>query len=555
MERLSSGLRINTAGDDAAGLAIVNRMTSQVLGLNQSVRNANDGISLIQTAEGALSEATNIMQRMRELSIQAANGIYSDGDRATLNAEVSQLKQELDRIAESTAFNGQTILDGSLKDVALQVGNNANQTINFGIGAFSAGALGGAAGDIVGAASAAGVTDLVTVFSADGDMTVNDVNVGAVTANSTLNTALGSLNSSISQSGVEFSAFVTKTLEGVGDGALVAGTDTLTLTVKDGDGNDQIFKITGTSNMDELVDKINSDTSIEASLTDSGRLTRTAEGATSITVADGSSSQSATGASSSSVATNFSLVLSNIDGSGDPIKLEIGSNNIDAGDVAALGLNVSDDDGNLQGEVTTTFTKVEAGDLLINGVEVGAITAGGTAAGQATSVINAINQVASETGVIAFAGDTSGAVGLRSTTGGEISVAYADSKTNSEITTLVKQTGLKERNSSEGTGSVSSINISTATGAQKAIGILDKALEQLNNQRSELGAINNRLDFTVNNLTNVAENTAASRSRIQDADFAVESANLSRAQILQQAGTAMLAQANAAPQQVLSLLQ
>ncbi|HSG63036.1 MAG TPA: flagellin, partial [Pseudomonadales bacterium] len=131
MERLSSGKRINSASDDAAGLAIANRMTSQIRGLNQAVRNANDGISMIQTAEGALDESTNILQRMRELSIQAANGIYTDADRSTLDAEVQQLKAELQRIADSTTFNGQKLLDGSLGTVELQVGNQANQTIDL----------------------------------------------------------------------------------------------------------------------------------------------------------------------------------------------------------------------------------------------------------------------------------------------------------------------------------------------------------------------------------------------------------------------------------------
>ena len=136
-ERLSSGNRINSAKDDAAGLAIGNRMTSQVRGLDQAVRNANDGVSMIQTAEGALQESTNILQRMRELAVQSANGIYNDADRRTLNAEVQQLKSELDRISETTSFNGRSLLDGSLGTTALQVGSQANQTLDVSIGSFS----------------------------------------------------------------------------------------------------------------------------------------------------------------------------------------------------------------------------------------------------------------------------------------------------------------------------------------------------------------------------------------------------------------------------------
>jgi flagellin len=141
-ERLSSGMRINSAKDDAAGLAIANRMTSQVRGLDQAIRNANDGVSLIQTAEGALSESTNILQRMRELSVQSANGIYNASDRQTLNAEVKQLVSELDRIAKTTAFNGQNLLDGKMGKVELQVGSAANQTVTLKVPAMDAKTLG-----------------------------------------------------------------------------------------------------------------------------------------------------------------------------------------------------------------------------------------------------------------------------------------------------------------------------------------------------------------------------------------------------------------------------
>src|SRR5690606_34245523 len=160
------------AADDAAGLAISNRQTSAIRGLDQAVRNANDGISLIQTAEGALDETTNILQRMRELAIQSANGIYSDSDRATLNAEVQQLKSELDRIAETTSFNGQKILDGSLGKVALQVGSEANQTIEFSLQGFSASSLGGSGGDLIGEALTGGTASLFAITGSD--LEIND---------------------------------------------------------------------------------------------------------------------------------------------------------------------------------------------------------------------------------------------------------------------------------------------------------------------------------------------------------------------------------------------
>src|SRR5690606_24524871 len=149
-ERLSSGQRVNSAKDDAAGLAISNRMTSQIRGLDQAIRNANDGVSLVQTAEGALQEVTNMLQRIRELAIQSANGIYNDIDRRTLDAEVQQLKLEMNRISETTSFNGQKLLDGSLGDTFLQVGSQANETMNVKIGSFATSRLGGTSGDIVG---------------------------------------------------------------------------------------------------------------------------------------------------------------------------------------------------------------------------------------------------------------------------------------------------------------------------------------------------------------------------------------------------------------------
>jgi len=190
-ERLASGKRINSAADDAVGLAISNRQTSQIRGLDQAVRNANDGISLIQTAEGALEETTNILQRMRELSIQSANGIYSDTDRATLNAEVQQLKEEIDRISETTSFNGQNILDGSLGEVALQVGSEANQTIGVDIQGFSTTSLGGSGGDIIGSAvgTAAGVTELSDLAGGD-ELVINDVAISSLSTATTVNEAL-----------------------------------------------------------------------------------------------------------------------------------------------------------------------------------------------------------------------------------------------------------------------------------------------------------------------------------------------------------------------------
>ncbi len=550
-ERLASGKRINSAADDAAGLAITNRQTSTIRGLDQAVRNANDGISLIQTAEGALDETTNILQRMRELAIQSANGIYSDTDRATLNAEVQQLKAEVDRIADSTSFNGQNILDGSLGDVALQVGSNANQTIEFGIDGFSSSSLGGSGGDLIGEATT-GLTALTGINTAD--ISINDVSISSLTSASTLNEALDTLNAELDGKGAEVSALVSHEASGTGTGALVAGTDTMTIAVTDGDGNAQSYILTDTANMDDLVDKINAETSVSATLTDTGKLVLSQENVVSITVTDSTTSDEASGFTNTG-AGNFALVFNDTSTDGSGVKIEVLTGGTEAR-VDALGLNYSDDDGNVLGNnLTANATNdINAGDLIINGVEIGKIEAGTGTAETVTETIDEINKLSAETGVVAFEGaaGSNDVIALRSTTGDAISIKYGENATDANVLAI---TGLSEQNAAVGAGSIAGVNISTAASAQSAIDTIDTALEQINETRSELGAVNNRLDFTVSNLSNVSEKTSAARSRVQDTDFASETAQLSRSQVLQQASQAMLAQANARPQQVLSLLQ
>jgi flagellin len=330
----------------------------------------------------------------------------------------------------------------------------------------------------------------------------------------------------------------------------------LTLTVVDGDGNTQAYVLTGTNSMDELVGKINSDTGISASLTDDGNLVLSQEGVVSIVVTgSGTAAADAAGFDGAETDENFRLVFTDTSVGGTGVKIE-GADDAAASatmmtNVAALGLDISDDLGNLQGATITNFaSSLNAGDLIINGVEIGEVDAGADATEKRDNLIEAINKVSSETGVVAFAGDATDSIALASTSG-EVSVKYGDNA----AATMYAQTGIQERNAAEGAGSVASVDISTQAGAQKAIGIIDKAIDQVSSTRADLGAINNRLDFTVSNLANISEKTSAARSRINDADFAAETANLSRSQVLQQAATAMLAQSNARPQQVLSLLR
>ncbi len=551
MERLASGRRVNTARDDAAGLAISNRQTSQIRGLNQAIRNANDGVSLIQTAEGALDEVTNILQRMRELAIQSANGIYSDVDRSTLDAEAQQLKAEIDRIASSTTFNGQPLLDGSLSDVSLQVGSEANQIIDLEIQGFSTSSLGGTSGDIVGEEVNPGGDPIATMNTFTGaanlTLTVNDIDLSTLAAVTTVDEMLASINSDLDGKGAEATTLVSVEADAAGSGVL-AGGNTITLALLDGNNQTQSYVLSGTSSLRELSDKINADTIIDSKIDDEGKLVLSAENAESLTVTDASGASGlATGAT-----TNFSLVFT--DTSSDKNGVNFVTDAVTA-NVNLLGINTQDAEGNIQGVAVTSATTntIQSGDLIINGVDVPSFTETGTAATTVDAAISAINEVSEETGVVAYeVGGATTTIGLRSTKGNEISIEYGSSSTPANI---LAATGLQERNSASGGGSVAGIAIDTAAGAQAAIDVIDVALEQINSTRSDLGAINNRLDFTMSNLANVSEKTSAARSRIVDADYASESSQLSRAQVLQQASQAMLAQANAQPQQVLQLLQ
>lgn len=557
-ERLSSGQRINSAKDDAAGLAISNRMTSQVRGLDQAIRNANDGVSLVQTAEGALQEVTNILQRMRELSIQSANGIYSDADRNTLNAEVQQLKLELDRISETTSFNGQPLLDGTLGDTSLQVGSEANQIINVSIGSFSTSSLGGSSGDIVGEAtdpaSIATLADRLaplTALAAD-VLIVNGVALSDVSTETTLTDILAAWNSDLDGKGASISSLVQFVADGAGSGVLRAPSETLTIDYIDGDGLTQSYTLTGTNNMKELVAKINDETGLEASINSNGKLVVTGVGATGITLTDSSTAGGASGVGViTPVSVNFSLVFNDLSADKRGVTIEADPA-LTAAEIAILGVDIQDANGNLLGTaVTGSVNVLQEGDLVINGIDIGKITGTGVVADDIAEAIRVINLSSGETGVVAFAGGTD-QIALRSANGGEMSIKYGDTATVADVLAL---TGLQERNATEGVGSVASIDISTAVGAQRAIAIIDKGIDQVSSTRADLGAVNNRLDFTVSNLANVSEKTSAARSRIVDADFAAETAALSRAQVLQQAAQAMLAQSNARPQQVLQLLQ
>jgi flagellin len=473
IQRLSTGLRINSAKDDAAGLGIVDRMTSQIRGLNQAVRNANDAVSLSQTAEGAMQESTNILQRMRELSIQSANDSNSGADRVNIQKEISALSSELNRISAQTTFNGNKILDGTFNAKQFQVGSNANETISVTLGNFSANSMG-----------AYQSTSILNVgaISATTDADTNNVVGDTVTVT-------GAAASDVTYANDASAAEIAQAFQAVSDTTEVTASATTTADIK----------YAGGVAVGETV-------SFELSAVDGSA------------VAQGS------------VKTISHTLTSTTDYSGlrDAINAETNSTGI------AASLNSSSG--------ALTLTNADGHNIFINAVSNGTaddavLSVGATATTfTATATLTNDTTTATNTDAVSIGGQVvlSGSSGF-SVTGVVPTFAAAD--LSASLT------------------SVADVDVSTRAGANTALEVIDKALRTVSDSRADLGAIQNRLEFTISNLSNVSENVSAARSRIQDTDFAAETANLTRSQILQQAGIAMLSQANAAPQAVLSLLQ
>lgn len=472
LQRLSSGLRINSARDDAAGMAIAERMTSQIRGLDQATRNANDGVSLAQTAEGALQQSTNILQRIRELSIQSANASNSTTDRASLNSEVNQLVSELDRIANTTSFNGLKLLDGTYQGQQFQVGADANQTIGVSVAGARAVDLknntivgnGGATGTGMGAAIAATATSAgavngvavqtVSLSGSAGSTTI------AVSAGATAAGVAAQINAVTASTGIRASATNTTTMTF----AAAANGSTVSLNLNGG----------GTT------------TTLSATIGASGDLTSLAAAVNSVS--------GKTGVTATISGTTLSLTQA----AGNDITIENYNSSVGATGTAAV-----------TGGAGTAVTLTPLGT-------------------NSTRVAGTVN-LSSDNGftVQSTVANTAGSV---------FSVAAATVQAATTTT-------------------LSTVDITTIANANTAIGIVDAALNQVNKMRADMGAVQNRFLATISNLQTTSENLSAARSRIQDADFAAETANLTRNQILQQAGTAMLAQANALPNSVLTLLK
>ncbi len=458
MQRLSSGLRINSAKDDAAGMQIANRLTSQVNGLAVAQRNANDGISMAQTAEGAMQESSNILQRMRDLALQSANGSNSAEDRQALQKEVGALQQELTRISETTKFGATSLLDGSFGTKQFQVGANANETINVSLGDMAANAIG--ANQIQGggtAAAANSIGDVEQVTLATNMGTTNDtwsINGTSVYFANGDGASTIAKNINDASTGVDAEAVLTTRLQGL------SASDSGTFTIhKEGAVEDTFLLASYGGDMERLTEDLQ--------------------------------------------AAGYNAVFDKDLNSG----------------AGAIDIVAKDVDGF---QITQSAT-VELGPA---GSELAASTV--------TGVSHSAELNLSSSEKIGISGTTVDEILGQGFNGNNIAASGGSSALNS----------------------VEDIDISGVTSAnsQSAIEVIDAALAQIDSSRAGLGAVQNRFTHTISNLANVQENVSASRSRIQDTDFAKETAEMTKNQILQQAGTSILSQANQIPQAAISLL-
>ncbi len=674
LQRLSSGLRINSAKDDAAGLAISERFTAQIRGLNQASRNANDAISLSQTAEGALSEYGNILQRIRELALQSANSTNSSSDRTALNSEASQLLSELSRVSATTQFNGQNIIDGTFTGAQFQVGANANQIITVNIGNASTDALG--AYQVGSSASA-----VTTANLAGGDLLINSVDVGSTTSSSA-EAKTAAINSVKSTTGVTATASTSYTstitlsrnqtlqsgdfvLNGVNVGAVAGNNNIATQGASLAAAVNNVTSSTGitaTSDLSTGALTLSSATGkdINITTTNSDAGAARLENAAGIEISTGQTKGTydytfggvagvndigLNGGDTAALAGDtivvggvtyeFQITATAVTGSGNTkitiggtttvtttnaaAAISSGSANVTASSTSntkiritssVLSSTVTHTDATISGGTatstySTTGTGLAVGDTLtVGGVSYEFTFSGGTATTgntqvdlgasatiQATSLFTAITgrYTAVATNVVATnsnatrvlltaenygdTGDadvldstlpTAGITGAQGTNGANGTYTSGGNKNAGTIELSSSTTFIITGNNAAKAGlgsatatqqTINNVNISTVAGANAAIARLDGALDQVNSIRADLGAVANRFESTVTSNTSTAENLTAARSRILDADYAAETAKLTRAQILQQAGVAILSQANSLPQLALSLLQ
>ena len=475
IQRLSSGLRINSAKDDAAGMAISERFTSQIRGLNQAARNANDGISLAQTAEGAMKAAGDMLQRVRELAVQSANASNSASDRQALQQEVSQLVAELDRVAQTTEFNGQKLLDGTFGTSQFQVGANANQTIVAATANLRTSVYGN---NQVSGTDAAGVAPTGTL-AASAAYAANGVGAGAIT----INGALGS-----------------------------AAVNVL--------ANEHASKTAESINLQTQY------TGVTATARTEMELKFSATGAYSVTL-------------ESENKTDPKTISFAIEGTGTT-----------GSEALSKAVQAINEQSSKTG-VVASLNKDATGIVLTNATG-NTIAVGKTAAANAGD-ITVRKQVGKGDGSVTT---SAGPQSLAGTDGaGEIAVAgYITLDSDKSFSTVSTTTMLSGTQNSK-LKKVSDLDITDFSKATHSLKTVDSALQYIAGERAKLGALQSRFETSIAALQVTSENMSASRGRILDADFAAETANLSRTQILQQAGTAMVAQANQLPQGVLALLR
>lgn len=463
MSRLSSGLRINAAKDDAAGMAIAEKMTAQVMGINQAVRNATDGKNMLDTTESAHVEVSNMLQRMRELAVQSANDTNTGSDRGNITAESRQLVAEINRIAENTTFNGMKVMDGSFTGKQFQIGADLGQTLSISIDSAAATDIGAyKAKSEVSIAATGGVTggEELIVSGHAGNATID------TTASQSAKELAAAVNAKSAQTGVQATAVSKAKLSGLSDVGKIS------------------FEVNGASIGTVAI----SDASDLRSLRDAINTKTTSTGVTASMGDD-----------------NSEIILT--DSTGKNIEIT----NYDATDSGAAAEATMDVTG-----LNTDGTEDATPDTLT---------------------------------LDAAAGDTDAAV-----TGQVTFTSTQTFSVNSSATSGDTNFFSTNANAAD-LESVADIDLSTAEKSAEAITVIDVALQKISQARGNLGAMSNRLDSTISNLTNISGSVQAAKSQVMDADFAAESTQLARGQILSQAATAMLAQANSSKQGVLSLLR
>ncbi|MFG0551154.1 flagellin [Pseudomonas sp. yb_9] len=647
MSRLSSGLKINSAKDDAAGLQISNRLTSQISGLNVAVKNANDGISIAQTAEGAMQASTNILQRMRELALQSANGSNSDEDRTSLQQEFTALSGELTRISSTTTFGGRNLLDGTFTSTSFQVGANANETISFGMKSVSASELKGTYSE---ASVDAGTNKLSAVVTGKSDVITSNANDVSATKFSVENKTLGAAGAGTLSIGASNIALVaTDDLDsivkkindakvpnvtasnvdgqlrltnagtaGTGDVALggtagtlaalgvtsganlagaaaVTGTKVLSKQAMGADGDliigSSVVKLAATDTLEDVVNKVNqfsSETGVTAKIAKNpdGTGSLSLSSKTDFTIGQSTTTAIATklgyntAAADQTIATKTGLTSDasiKVNGqgfsfkAGDTLSSIVASINDGAGGVGSgAGTKATGVTASASADGRLILTSADGKDIKLENNSAGALdtlglTSGNTKAKLTEATSITVNNVevkfkkdddmaaiaaainSSSSGVTASVNDD-GTLGLFA----DQNIVIADGSNGTGLAALGLSAGTT--NAVTMNTSVNDLSILDAASAQQAIQALDGAIQQVDSQRSQLGAVQNRFDSTVDNLQSIGENSTAARSRVQDADFASETAELTKQQTLQQASTAILSQANQLPSSVLKLL-